>query len=125
MPSSLQDVRKNIEDILGKIEDVEKTIESARSSDSKETEDVEALKNALNAYIERLKHLYTTASETVTLDDSDEPVDIPLDVVDFVDQGKNPDECMRVIMSSVLQRAQEAKGKSTVFDILERSYVGK
>lgn len=33
------------------------------------------------------------------------------EVVDYLDQGKNPDEAMRHIFGTVLKRAQDIKGK--------------
>lgn len=116
--ASLQDVRKDIELILSKIKDLEKELGNAGTSG-----DAEAVRCALNGYIQSLEKLYRTALATVTVEDSDDPVEIPVDVVEFVDQGKNPDECMRLIMSSVLQRAQQAKGKSSVFQVLKQEHM--
>lgn len=108
---TVEDVRKHIDVILTKIHQIE--LQMNITSD----DGVESMKRALNDYISSLQDLYTLASATVGEDS--EPVEIPLDVVEYVDQGKNPDECMRVIMSSVLQRAQQAKGKSVVFHMLK------
>lgn len=111
--ASLQDVRKDIEATLAAIREIEKQIIEENDNSSNH----ESMKRALNDYITKLEQLYTTASKTVIMDEGD-PVEIPVDIVEFVDQGKNPDECMRMIMSSVLSRAQQAKGKSAAFHML-------
>ena len=112
---TVEDVRKHIDVILTKIHQIE--LQMNTTSD----DGVESMKRALNEYISSLQDLYTLASSDATVSEGSEPVEIPLDVVEYVDQGKNPDECMRVIMSSVLQRAQQAKGKSVVFHMLKDS----
>jgi len=107
--ASLQDVRTNIESTLKAIQEVEKRIGKSESA--------EDMKHALDEYIKTLQDMYTTASMNVVMDEG-EPVEIPLDIVEFIDQGKNPDEWMRLCMSSVLQKAQQAKGKSAAMHML-------
>lgn len=110
--ASLQEVREDIEATLTAIREIENQMVGESASG-----DEESMKRALNDYITKLAQLYTTASKTVIMEDG-EPVEVPIDIVEFVDQGKNPDECMRMIMSSVLSRAQQAKGKSAAFHML-------
>jgi hypothetical protein len=38
------------------------------------------------------------------------PVEVPAEVVDYLDQGKNPDEAVRHTFGTVLKRAQDIRG---------------
>ena len=113
--ASLQDVRTNIESTLKAIQEIEKRIQENIGSSDKSAEDM--MKHALDDYVRTLQDMYTTASINVVMDEG-EPVEVPLDIVEFIDQGKNPDEWMRICMSSVLQKAQQAKGKSAAMHML-------
>lgn len=113
--ASLQDVRTNIESTLKAIQEIEKRIQENIGSSDKSAEDM--MKHALDDYVRTLQDMYTTASMNVVMDEG-EPVEVPLDIVEFIDQGKNPDEWMRICMSSVLQKAQQAKGKSAAMHML-------
>ena len=113
--ASLQDVRTNIESTIKAIQEIEKRIQENIGSSDKSAEDM--MKHALDDYVRTLQDMYTTASINVVMDEG-EPVEVPLDIVEFIDQGKNPDEWMRICMSSVLQKAQQAKGKSAAMHML-------
>jgi len=75
---------------------------------------VVAVRDQLNAYVSGLESLYTQASSSSL---QGEEVEIPLEVVQYVDDGGNPDECMRHIMSAVLRESQRVHGKKHALEV--------
>ncbi|MCP4080608.1 MAG: hypothetical protein GY743_10200 [Planctomycetaceae bacterium] len=75
------------------------------------------LKATLDEYIGTLRSLHAGVTGSGIVKDpgagegDSVPVEVPAEVVDYLDQGKSPDEAMRHIFGTVLKRAQDIKGK--------------
>ena len=116
---TIEAARDRLQAVLASIAKVESELAVCASSPAEgdKTARVDQLKTALNDYIASLKSLHgevTTGGivkDPASVEDKAH-VEIPVEVVDYLDQGKNPDEAMRLIFGSVLKRAQEVKGKA-------------
>lgn len=78
--------------------------------EEKKKKDGEELRSVLNEYIAELDRLYDEANGVFSGNDDDKQV--PVEIIEYVDDGGNPDECMRRVMGSVLQESQQCRGKS-------------
>jgi uncharacterized protein (UPF0335 family) len=88
----------------------------AVESIGKGAKDASVVRDQLNAYIGALESLYTEASSL-----HGDEVEVPLEVVQYVDDGGNPDECMRHIMSAVLRESQRIHGKKHAIEVFEEN----
>jgi hypothetical protein len=74
------------------------------------------LKATLDEYIGALRSLHAgvTGSRIVKDPGAGEgdsvPVEVPAEVVDYLDQGKSPDEAVRHTFGTVLKRAHDIRG---------------
>lgn len=82
----------------------------AREPDAKDS--AASARDQLNAYIRAVESLYTQASSL-----QGDEVEVPLELVQYVDDGGNPDECMRHIMSAVLRESQRVHGKKHAIEV--------
>jgi hypothetical protein len=86
------------------------TTTSAPPGEEEEKKEGEELRIVLNEYIAELDKLYDEANRVFSGNDDDKQV--PVEIIEYVDDGGNPDECMRRVMGSVLQESQQCRGKS-------------
>ncbi|KAI8110775.1 hypothetical protein M9434_004350 [Picochlorum sp. BPE23] len=105
----IKGLRGRVEEVLSKQIDVVESI-------GKDAKDASVVRDRLNAYIGALESLYTEASSL-----HGDEVEVPLEVVQYVDDGGNPDECMRHIMSAVLRESQRIHGKKHAIEVFEEN----
>jgi len=67
-----------------------------------------------NAYIDGLKKLYDSGRQGLLVDTEGEPIDVPVELVHYIDEGGNPDDFMRQTMMAMLEASQSRKGKLDV-----------
>jgi len=73
-------------------------------------------KATLDEYIGGLRSLHTGVTGGGIVKDpgagegDSVPVEVPAEVVDYLDQGKSPDEAVRHTFGTVLKRAQDIRG---------------
>ena len=118
---TIEAARDRLQAVLASIASVEAELAKCASgpgasSDDGRTARVAELKARLNEYIGALRSLHAGVTGGGIVKDGADgedklPVEVPIEVVDYLDQGKNPDEAMRLIFGTVLKRAQDVKGK--------------
>lgn len=122
---TIETARERLQVVLASIASVESALAQCASSttdDSQLTSSDPAvlaaeLKATLDEYIGALRSLHAGVTGGGIVKDpgagegDSVPVEVPAEVVDYLDQGKNPDEAMRHIFGTVLKRAQDIKGK--------------
>ena len=64
-----------------------------------------------NLYVDALKDLHQNASVQLVEGPLGEPVELPKEVVYYVDEGGNPDDFMKQVMTTMLSVSQARKGK--------------
>lgn len=113
-------LRQRIDSLLLKISQIEKILrhdaQSVVNNDTLGTtttrtdrEEGGELRRVLNEYIAELEKLYDEANGALL---GKEDLEVPVEIIEYVDDGGNPDECMRRVMGSVLQESQQCHGKS-------------
>ena len=129
---SIEESTDRIRAVLASIAGVERELEACAAGTSSledKTRRVGQLKGALNEYINTLKSLHgemvhggivkdpkglggsgASASASASAPDGAH-VEVPVEVIEYLDQGKNPDEALRLVFGSVLKRGQDVKGK--------------
>ena len=127
---SIEESTDRIRAVLASIAGVERELEACAAGTSSledKTRRVGQLKGALNEYINTLKSLHgemvhggivkdpkglggSGASASASAPDGAH-VGVPVGVIEYLDQGKNPDEALRLVFGSVLKRGQDVKGK--------------
>ncbi len=122
---TIEAARERLQAVLASIAGVESELahcaSSTSGSDSLTASDkavrTAELKAKLNEYIGALRSLHAGVTGGGIVKDpgageeDSVPVEVPAEVLDYLDQGKNPDEAMRHIFGAVLKRAQDIKGK--------------
>jgi hypothetical protein len=121
---TIETARERLQVVLASIASVESALAQCASSttNSQLTSSDPAvlaaeLKATLDEYIGALRSLHAGVTGGGIVKDpgagegDSVPVEVPAEVVDYLDQGKNPDEAMRHIFGTVLKRAQDIKGK--------------
>ena len=125
---SIEESTDRIRAVLASIAGVERELEACAAGTSSledKTRRVGQLKGALNEYINTLKSLHGEMVHGGIVKDpkglggsgasASAPdgahVEVPVEVIEYLDQGKNPDEALRLVFGSVLKRGQDVKGK--------------
>jgi len=121
---TIETARERLQVVLASIASVESALAQCASSttNSQLTSSDPAvlaaeLKATLDEYMGALRSLHAGVTGGGIVKDpgagegDSVPVEVPAEVVDYLDQGKNPDEAMRHIFGTVLKRAQDIKGK--------------
>lgn len=135
---TIEAARERLQAVLASIASVESELAKCASSttdppDKTDGTDKTAraaeLKAKLNEYISALKTLHTEVTGGGIVKDPADgqdtvPVEIPVEVLDYLDQGKNPDEAMRLIFGTVLKRAQDIKGKEEAMRAFTKAATG-
>eukprot|EP00249_Psilotum_nudum_P009287 c21834_g1_i1 orf=63-725(+) len=66
----------------------------------------------LNGVVKELSFMHSAAQDC--------HIDVPIDVVRFIDEGRNPDEFTRDLINSCIERNQATKGKVDAFKLLRK-----
>jgi hypothetical protein len=72
-----------------------------------------------NAYIAGLEKLYDSGKQGLLVDAEGEPIDVPIELVQYIDEGGNPDDFMKQTMMAMLEASQSRKGKLDVMQKLK------
>jgi len=127
---SIEESTDRIRAVLASIAGVERELEACAAGGSSledKTRRVGQLKGALNEYINTLKSLHgdmvhggivkdpkglggSWSGASASAPDGAH-VEVPVEVIEYLDQGKNPDDALRLVFWSVLKRGQDVKGK--------------
>lgn len=137
-PLTLDDVKDRLDTIMASIADVERELKECAASSTSATESAESralrirqVHVKLSEYVHALKVAHGElvnggivkkgiwegdgrgggAEAPVGEAPAGTQVEIPVEVIEALDQGKNPDDVMRYIFGSVLKRGQDVKGK--------------
>eukprot|EP00890_Picochlorum_soloecismus_P000522 jgi/Picsp_1/1470/NSC_04948-R1_mediator of rna polymerase ii transcription subunit 10 len=109
--------KDEVRDCLAKV--IEQIIELEAKVSAHDANQSESLERQLNAYIAGLEKLYDNGKQGLLVDSEGEPIDVPVELVQYIDEGGNPDDFMRQTMMAMLEASQSRKGKLDVMQKLK------